>query len=1332
MSILWNQLKKDVKSVGQAVTKAVDFIPGGRAAQGWGNALSINYINKLDKQSVAQGQQLESTLNNQINQSKSQEEKQRLLQIKQNYLQTTPSVLAEGIKGAPTNKQIIASSVDLALTAALGLSKGATMGTASKGATALGRITPLTKTQIRSMSSLAKEIGAVKMASKLRSASRIGQVAIKTGADVGKYAKNIAIGAGLFGVAELHMNRDASVQDVVDSAKTGAIVSAAIPVAGKFLGLGAKFVSSAARKTVGVGAEKMMNKIRAIAESDYTKLAQEMDIDPNKILKIIDGHGDSLKKRMAQKTVEFIDSAKKLKANWLDRFAEIQPLEERIAAVKGEMPSASERLYTQVRTLEDRARNVADEYVTKFNEKLKPYAKIEDDVKTYLMNLDLIDRGKLDNKLALGLKLEDVLANYKRQMEKLSPEVRAKVVEAGNIIRQSVDDYLTKRVDSGILTKEAVQLMREAHPNYIPHRVILDEEIKALSKLTSNSLNVSKTEVFKAVGSIRKLEDPILALKKMFYTTEHLLHRNQFINNLVETQKKYNIIEGMKPLETAEKFFQRLEALKGLRFLADEKRKISKVIKSGNKKYQAVTSKMKDQMNKVESLLEKISLENVDNVLPTGKLNKYFERYERYINKYNEVLTDAGAKQADLLNSKATLEKLKGMSQDLLADLNLVKKEIKQTGEETISYFKNGVLERWVVPNDIAYAIKNLNQEVTTGFLKTITAPMRVWKSWVTTNNISFAVKNKARDEQTAFVISESLIDEFQKRYGLGPKALNMSSKEIMDLYRKKGGYGGGLFDEATDKLLPKFEQTGIMRVLKEANPLTQIKRINEQMEISTRLKVFEKALKGGLPADQAALIARDATIDFSKMGDKMKALNQAIPFLNARVQAVANMGRAAVNNPEQFMRLMANTSVYPTLLLTKHNSEYESYKNISQDIKNRNWIIMTGETEAFVDGNRILVPQMFTLPKGEIQQIIASPLQFILDRNMDIDKRKVTEMLGDTIANIDPVGIDMFGSDNMLGQLFSNFGPFATLPGLYANKHTFFGTPIVPQGKESQSKSRQYKETTPNVIKDVVKIFNEKMFGKDTTKGISPAEVEYVLQSMGGLPQDILTMTEKIYNKSNDFDAVRNPLSNTLFGEMTTYPVLRGFMREDRGMRTSSIDQEREVKKEAEAREADISGMKREMIESQINKLDGMVNAEERKVYLINQLNLGNLTSQDIIDITKKIKTKQMFGTLRETDSDEVKAQVIAYKMAEIEDPEKKKEILKELVESGMAKVSTIQAYMKTEFGTTALAIARDLQEMDNAEQKKEYLRTAVLERGLDLKTLENALTIIEFESSR
>ena len=94
------------------------------------------------------------------------------------------------------------------------------------------------------------------------------------------------------------------------------------------------------------------------------------------------------------------------------------------------------------------------------------------------------------------------------------------------------------------------------------------------------------------------------------------------------------------------------------------------------------------------------------------------------------------------------------------------------------------------------------------------------------------------------------------------------------------------------------MEKSGMTKVMSSSNPIKLIDKVNESLEQSTRNLVFKGALERGLGAKDAAFVARDATIDFAKMGTWMRPLNQAIPFLNARVQGFVNLPRAIVNNP--------------------------------------------------------------------------------------------------------------------------------------------------------------------------------------------------------------------------------------------------------------------------------------------------------------------------------------------------------------------------------------------------------------------------------------------------
>jgi len=205
MSILFDTFKKQASSVGNFLNKAVDFIPGGKLGQGIGYALSGSYINKLEQESLKRGDEVNTLLQQKIQENKTLgKSNDRLLQIS-SELNKSPQVSRTILEDAPTTKQIIASSAELAALAAMGL-KTPLQGVGIK---------PMTRLQVKQFTSLAKESKAIMKAAKLKNATDLTKKLYNIGDKGLKIGKGMAEGAALMGLAEVSMKRDAQVEDII-------------------------------------------------------------------------------------------------------------------------------------------------------------------------------------------------------------------------------------------------------------------------------------------------------------------------------------------------------------------------------------------------------------------------------------------------------------------------------------------------------------------------------------------------------------------------------------------------------------------------------------------------------------------------------------------------------------------------------------------------------------------------------------------------------------------------------------------------------------------------------------------------------------------------------------------------------------------------------------------------------------------------------------------------------------------------------------------------------------------------------------------------------------
>lgn len=405
--------------------------------------------------------------------------------------------------------------------------------------------------------------------------------------------------------------------------------------------------------------------------------------------------------------------------------------------------------------------------------------------------------------------------------------------------------------------------------------------------------------------------------------------------------------------------------------------------------------------------------------------NSKIEDLKARILKRETKLTDAEAEkfateqQLDQLLStmedkKARMKKLYEDSK-LYQDVEAKRVDFEKEGFEKVSYFNDGIREDWLVPKDVGRSLKNMDAAEATGFLKWLNetklgqiaqGPAKATRYLSTTVNPVFALfRNPVRDVQSALITTDVVAKDYA--FGLikaivGPD----KSDEFYRLARESGALQGGVYREgkdATEILLRKLDNSNILS--KVARPDNIVSSIGEKLEEMTRLAAFKNALDKGLEPMQAAKIARNATVDFGKMGASMQAINKIIPFLNARVQGASNLVSAIKRDPTQAARKLMWSAGVPSLILNHINNKYESYQNIPDNEKRKFWIVMVGETEGRDYQNKpIHIPHYVKIPKGESQQVVSN----VIDRVLNIGRLKypdsTAEFVGKIVGDFSPV----------------------------------------------------------------------------------------------------------------------------------------------------------------------------------------------------------------------------------------------------------------------------------------------------------------------------------------
>lgn len=458
-------------------------------------------------------------------------------------------------------------------------------------------------------------------------------------------------------------------------------------------------------------------------------------------------------------------------------------------------------------------------------------------------------------------------------------------------------------------------------------------------------------------------------------------------------------------------------------------------------------------------------------------------------------------------------------------------------GMAEISYMNDGIQERVLMPEDVVVALRHLDpdsgnaimrvlQNTTLG--KIVTAPAKAIRGLATGWNITFAaLTNPGRDLQTTLINHPTTIGE----YGMGILSSiagnrGVGREELINMYRRalrSGAFVSSINrDGAAGRLVtPMTESWGH----KITHPWQFVERIGQTTEESTRLSVFLNEIKKGATDEIAAREARRATVDFSRSGSVIQTFNMVVPFLNARIQGLANVARVMAKDPVAFSRRVMWGASAPATILYARNSKYASYADIPDYEKQRYWIVMVGEHQGFdIAGNPTVIPDYIKLPKGEVQ-VAAS---MVVDRVLDQGKREfpteTKDFLKQFFNNVSPVSGDL---TSLLPAGVSQFSDITH------NRSAFTGKDIVPEyvyhggvGFESKNlapKLQYNPSTTSNIAVRIGGMLN-----------VSPAKVDYLLKT--GTMNDILRISSISWDSRKSFlENLSNfPYLRTVFGSRT------------------------------------------------------------------------------------------------------------------------------------------------------------------------------------------------------
>lgn len=527
-------------------------------------------------------------------------------------------------------------------------------------------------------------------------------------------------------------------------------------------------------------------------------------------------------------------------------------------------------------------------------------------------------------------------------------------------------------------------------------------------------------------------------------------------------------------------------------------------------------------------------MDEIDNYLgiPTRKTMQGTSPLKRIKGSDRKILSPVESIIGNTFSQRAAIEKnrvAKSIVQlsEVMPDLGF--EQVGKSGNDTITVWNGGKKEYWRVGEDIANVAKGVNEEVTNTILKIIQQPAQLLRQAATGRNPEFMIPNIIRDQLDAGITS---------KYGYVPFVDYVSGLKSMlgndDIYKswQQSGAKIDLGELSGRKSISKlFEEKTSRRNLFEWIS-AGLDIAGKFSEVPTRVGLYKKAYKKTGNPLIAAMESRDSTVDFARMGSKMKIANSIIPFLNVGVQGFDKLVRATKDRPG---RVLFNAGLYaavPAIMTTMYNlvNFKDEYEEIPQYEKDSNFVFVKGR-------NANGTVDYITIPKGNIVPFVSNPIQSFLEYYAGVDgqsfKRTALQTLSEGLpviqggGSLKEIGIKTIGSN--LPQAVKPLTESLINKSFYKyDEGKAEAKEIVPYYLKDKPAYQQDYEFTPQMYKKIGAVLN-----------VSPLQVKNIMEGyFAGYTKIPAQIIEMVYKSANSEEI--SPNDKTLLRRFVkqTYPT--------------------------------------------------------------------------------------------------------------------------------------------------------------------------------------------------
>lgn len=315
------------------------------------------------------------------------------------------------------------------------------------------------------------------------------------------------------------------------------------------------------------------------------------------------------------------------------------------------------------------------------------------------------------------------------------------------------------------------------------------------------------------------------------------------------------------------------------------------------------------------------------------KIAEFISMYFSDMKNAAEVAPKATAKFTKFLEDKPELRELSDVMKSRARSEEIMEETLfaqqRFTNDPQILTFRENGKASYIKINDknLAVAIRGVGREKLGGILNAIRWFTNFYSGLHTRFNPDFALPNKVRDLQETITYLASQKDLSAKSVAKVAGKDPQSVKHVLDFLRGKDTEGARLYKEMKEAGgttggmgLSTRENTGLDMEKLDKLMNSRTRRTTEKLieyvdnwntifEDSTRLTVYKTAREQGLSKERAAFLAKEASINFNRMGKGGPVINALWMFANASIQGSTKMLRA-LKNPKVLTGVVTTVGV--------------------------------------------------------------------------------------------------------------------------------------------------------------------------------------------------------------------------------------------------------------------------------------------------------------------------------------------------------------------------------------------------------------------------------------